>query len=388
MQKYLKPTEQRAGSSVMEAETIQKNAASPKSPASRENVLIRINNVIIVLLFIFTCIPAASAQLLQSYSPVHKAHSHMKPIQGGEKGKNYAIIIDTSLSKKDLVDRTTKFLAQWELVNLEDVKLDEISDEQAEYPIGLYLRQSFAGVSFMMGSKIVYPPVKLFGSLRFVFQNDGRVTVIFENFVEEFFILVDENTKKLENYEKEKTGQGMIADYYGHYTAAQMENSFMTTALIVLNKGLDGLKEYSKKIDDYFADVDSKFEFLEQVEKAKKGAWLSDKLFFDYAQGVYTGNYNKEVFENLKFYFDEGRILAVPQRRWEEKFIPLIDELFKMISISLEGNIDAVGEDGIDTYKNIDGSVVPVDPKWKDGIPPTNPKEREAYVKKNSKKLY
>ena len=381
MKQYSKQTKQHADCSVMESGNHFKNGVSPKSLTSRGNLK---SSIILALIFLFSINIYTHAQTLPLMDPRWK--ESLIPIKGGEEGKSYAIIVNTSLSKKELVDNTTKFLAQWNLVDLKNVKLDEISDAQSEYTIPVELRQAFTSVSVMMGMpSSPFAPFVLSGDLRFEFHDNGNVMIVFANFKEVSFYPIDKtNTSFIVN----DTGKDPLVDeYMGQYTAATMENTFLLKALIVLNKGIDGLKEYSKSIDNYFKDVDSKFELFSRIEKSGKGAWLTDEQYLQYAKNTKAIN-NDKYLSWVKQYLDEGRLLAIPKKRWEDRVIPLIDQLFKAINISLNGTIEGVAEDGDQTYINMDGTVLPIDPKWKDKTPPTDPKERENYIKKNKKKEY
>ena len=65
-------------------------------------------------------------------------------IPGGAEGKNYAAIIHTDMSKKELVRATTDYLSKYKLVDKNKVKLNDISEETAEYAIPFLLRQTLA----------------------------------------------------------------------------------------------------------------------------------------------------------------------------------------------------------------------------------------------------
>jgi hypothetical protein len=369
-----------------EAETDQKNAASPKSRMSRGNILkttgMMKKGVISFLLIVGIVAPSMSQIFF--YPPNFKPD--LMPIKGGEEGKNYAVIINTKLSKRDLVDKTGTFLAKYQLIKPEYLKLDEITEGLSEYTIPVALRQAFNGISAMMGLKIVVPPVVIGGNLRFEFHDNGNVMIVWENLKETVFCETD--GERLVNYDRDKNPD--MAEYYGLYAAATLEGSAILTVLIVANKGFDGLQEWNKKFDDYFAEIDSKYKVLDDVKRAGKGEWLLDADYVKYLEKskMSEGKGGAQQLNLTKQYYDEGRILAVNVKRWETKIKPLVADLFKTINVYLEGTIKGVAEDGEQTYIEIDGTVLPVDPKWENKTPPTDAKEREKYIKKNIKKQY
>ena len=98
-------------------------------------------------------------------------------VVGGKEGKNYAMIVKTGEQKKELVDKTTNFLAKYELVDKNDVKLDEIDESTAEYSVPFYMRMPIQSAK-MMGMPITVSPIKLIATLRFEFQDGGALVVI------------------------------------------------------------------------------------------------------------------------------------------------------------------------------------------------------------------
>lgn len=360
-----------------EAKTGKKNGNGLQSQTNYKSAYL-------MLLFLFVCFFSVKAQMMPAWPPKMKAD--LIPIQGGEEGKNYAVIIKTPMNKKNLVDATTKFLAQWKLVDLNNVQLDEISDEQAEYSIPFELRQSFSSARFM-GANTPFPAVVLMGDLRFEFHDNGNVMIVFDNYTERTFFLVNKENHSI------NLGGGTkppdVEEYFGHWGAAALENSFIVKALVVVNKGLDGLKEFSASLNEYFNELDKKYELFRKLEKAGQGEWLSDETFLHYAGRTDFGKANYSlIIEQHKKYFDEGRLLTINQVRWNDRIRPVVANLYKAISIALDGEIEGVAEDGEQTYINMDGTVLPIDPKWKNMTPPDNAKDRENYIKKNKKNEY
>jgi hypothetical protein len=337
--------------------------------------------IISVLLMVGIVLPTLAQIPLFVYDPRMKKEA-INPIKGGEEGKSYAIIIKTDLSKKDLITKTTAFLLQYRLVEEKDLHLDEITEEQSEYTIPFVLPQSFAGISVTMGGKVVYPPAIVFSTLRLEFHDNGNVMIVVDNLSEKSFYTINKMKRSFQFYQDDTAPE--MAEFRGHYTAAMMENSFLLKVLIVANKGLDGLNEYKSKIDDYFKDIYSKYDVFKRVEDAGKGAWLSDEEILEFGEN----SKHAADLDALKQYYDEGRLLAINKKRWEEKIRTTIDMLFRTINLDLSGTIEGVAEDGEQTWINLDGTVVPVDPKWENKTPPTDPKEREKYIKKNKKKQY
>ncbi|MDR0422891.1 MAG: hypothetical protein LBH72_07770 [Proteiniphilum sp.] len=310
------------------------------------------------------------------------------PIKGGSEGKSYAVIIRTDLSKQALVDSTTLFLARYNLVDIDDVRLDEIDEATSEYIIPFEIRQTISVVNMALGISILTNPVRILGDLRFEFHDNGGVMIVVQNLENRIFQFVEKDGNRLmtkfDQLEKDEAYQ----EYGGEGSAVLMTKTSIGKALIAMNTGLDGYDAFMARADDYFADIDSKYKVYDKLVEQGVAAWLTDEELIQYVDSTKSITINREMKNSYRKAYDEGRMLGVGQQRWENQIRDCFDVLFKSINVSLAGNIEGVAEDGEQTWINIDGTVVPVDPKWKDGTPPDNPKDREKYLKKHKKNQY
>jgi hypothetical protein len=307
------------------------------------------------------------------------------PIKGGSEGKTYAVIIRTDLSKQALVDSTTLFLAHYGLVDRENVRLDEIDETTGEYIIPFEIRQTMSPVK-IMGMPVTLGPIKIEGDLRFEFHDNGGVMIVVQNLKNLTFQFVEENRKLMTGFRKLEEDE-TYQEFNGEHYAVGMTNSLIGRALIAVNTGLDGYGAFMASVDDYFADIDSKYKVYDELVKKDAAAWLTDEELLQYADNTdFPGK--KYTMDSYRKAYDEGKMLGVGQRRWENQVKGCFDLLFKSINASLEGNMDGIAEDGEQTWIKMDGVIVPVDPKWKDGTPPADPKEREKYLKKQKNNQY
>jgi len=351
---------------------------------NREKYFFFIRKCVFSLIILGFCFSVSAQLPIMGWPPRMK--KDLIPVQGGKEGKSYAIIIKTEKSKNEIVDITTKFLANYKIVDLEDVKLDEISDMQSEYTIPMTFPNSFAGISAIMGARTVFPPLTLFADLRFEFHENGLM-IVFDNFTAKSFFLTDMEKQSFTYHKDKETSD--IQEYTGHYAAAAMEGTFLLKALVVMNKGLEGYNDFKSKLDDYFNDVEKKYQLFYKIEKANMGSWLNDEEFLNFADNTSIPRGEQTILNTvLKPYFDEGRLLTVPLQRWTGRVTPVMDKIFKLVAYDLNGAIEGVAEDGEQTYINIDGHVLPVDPRWSNKTPPTNQRDRDNYIRRNEKNAY
>ena len=304
-----------------------------------------------VFLFIFCSVLFIP---LSAQFPVLQGNKGLAPISGGNEGKSYAVIVRTGLDKQALVDTTTTFLARYGIVDKNNVNLNEIDENTSEYVIPIIVRQSIYTASGMMGLKMSSTPVLLKGELRFEFHDNGGVMIVAQNFKNIIFQFITS---------REKLNSSAYAEYGGEESAQLMANSVIGKILIGLNTGVDGYSAFIKKVDEYFLDINSKYEVYDKlVNKEHVAKWFTDEELISFAE---TGGIPgiKRSVESYKKAYNEGKMIGVGQKRWEDQFRACFDLLFKSINAGLSGKIEGVAEDGEQTWELVEGLVVPTDKK-------------------------
>jgi hypothetical protein len=284
------------------------------------------------------------------------------PVQGGEEGKNYAIIISSDLSKAELVDQTIEVLKMYELMDSSYVKSAEISDELTEFTVPLQIRFGMDFLAYLMGVKGIVQPVRLYCDVRFEFHDNGKCMIVFENFTEEGFSLVDtknENSFSITSLDFEDAD---LKAYIEHMNAVMLGNLFLTKILVVLNKGIEALREWENSMNDYLSNINNEYDIYRKVEAKGYGKWLSDSQVVEYLSNT-KGPGMKYQYDMAKIYYDQHRLLYINERRWQEKVRPYMDLFFKSIVVALGASVEGLAEDGEETWIKKDGLVVPVDPK-------------------------
>lgn len=293
---------------------------------------------------------------------------NMIPIQGGKDGKNYAIILATPLTKAELVDKTIEVLSAYGLMDSTYVRSAEISEELTEFTIPILIRAQMVYLPHLMGAKVIHQPVMLYCNVRFEFHNNGKVMIVYENFSEKAFVLIDKATQTA--YAKEYDIPE-LQEYGGHHGAVILGNSLFGKVLVALNKGIDGYKEWNKQAGDYLQDVNNEYAIYERVRQNGYGDWLTDAGIIALADKRPDVAGYKYASKFAKDNYDRQGLLWVNERRWQEQIKPIQDMFFKSIAVHLGATVEGVAEDGEETWVTVDGVVVPADPK-----------EQKKYIKK------
>lgn len=275
-------------------------------------------------------------------------------IKGGENGKNYAVIVKTNMSKKELVKNTTDFLAKYKLVDPKDVKLDEITESVAEYSLPILIRQTIVACKGFMGATYPDCPIKMHGHIRFEFHENGNVMIVYENFSNEVLAVKSAVDGKRAGAAEE--------EYYGELDAVMMANTTIGKILIWANVGLENMDQFYKELDNYFNDIDSKFNVYDRMVKEGSAEWLSCAEYVKW-RGKFNIPGTNTIVKGLQKYVDEERMLAVAKQRWENNIRPVCDNLFIAISKKLNGEIVGVAEDGDQTWDLVNGTLLPTDSK-------------------------
>ena len=275
-------------------------------------------------------------------------------IVGGNEGKNYAVIISTKLPKKQLIERTVESLEKYGILKRSDVKIDEISDAMSEYTMPFVLRQCQTKAKGMLGASYVEGPMKLYGNLRFEFYENGKALICYQDFYNQVLALL------INNFSDSKSGAG--EDYGREYAACMMSSGIISKFLVWANKGLDGMADFYKELDDYFADIDSKYKVYERMIAGGDAEWMTGEEYAEFlTKKTHPGA--KTRAEKTKECVEKGILLAITDGRWRKDIVPCFDKLFIRISNSLGGEIIGVAEDGNQIWTLIDGKVLPTDPK-------------------------
>ena len=292
-------------------------------------------------------------------------------VVGGKEGKNYAMIVKTGEQKKELVDKTTNFLAKYELVDKNDVKLDEIDESTAEYSVPFYMRMPIQSAK-MMGMPITVSPIKLIATLRFEFQDGGALVVIEDMSTE--VLWVDPKGDKEKNTE--------LSKYWGDNASVLSSKLLITKVLVFMNGG--SISDFEAQLDKYFEDLDKRWIVYDNLEKENTGKWLSNLEYIEWEKTHSTfkegsKNYEAEINGLQKFY-DEHRMFLLSEDRWEKNARPLCDNLFRAIAAGIDGKIVGIAEDGNQTWDMVDGALLPTDPKLqkkyqKKGLSYDNPEQ-------------
>ncbi|MBR1410140.1 MAG: hypothetical protein IJ580_03475 [Prevotella sp.] len=264
------------------------------------------------------------------------------------------MIVNVNMPKKDLVDKTTKFLAGYGLVDEKDLKLDEIDENTAEYSVPFLLRQPIQPAK-MMGMPIAENPIQVVANLRFQFQDGGALVVIEDMSTIVFWTDPKASADKNPAYAK----------YQADLTSILAANNFFTRALVFANGG--SYSDFKAKLGDYFGDIANRFKIYDEVVAEGTAKWLTNEEYIEQEKtnGFFkSGSKNQEMEINgLNKFLQEHRMFLLSESRWEKYVRTCFDNLFKAINAGVDGKITAVAEDGNTTWTMVDGALLPTDPK-------------------------
>lgn len=278
-------------------------------------------------------------------------------IPGGLEGKNYAIIVKSDKNRRAQIEAMTSLMRKYDIV--EELKVNEIDDRTSEYTVPFEIHQTVDACGGMMGATYCAQPLILKGELRFEFYENGSMMMVVQNFSP----LLLMTTVKYDAANIEKLSPA-LQEFIGENSAAASQRSPFFKFLVWANVGLDNMAEFYKKLDDYFADVDTKFKNYDALVKGGEAEWMTIERYHDLlsksdAPGAkYAANWVKKCM-------DEGRMPGVPEDRWEKSIRIVLDRLFVGSNEALGGEIVGVAEDGKESWVNVDGKVLPVDSKMR-----------------------
>ena len=310
-------------------------------------------------------------------------------IKGGKDGKIYQIIVKNSKSKKELVEGTIAMLETFNLMN-EDVKLDEVNDQMSEFKTRFVFN---TGIGIHPATAV---PVRLHGDLRFEFY-DGGVKLSLENLDEEFFILhyrpqiTEKGTETYQKYQEyvvkasevEKATSG-LGKFFAKVDKLQEINHIsgsLTTICKnaktqVINKINEANAERLKMLVDYRDRVAEELPLFDKMVVLNEGRWYTLDSYLEDAKSNETFMKYKSAAEytlkGLAKAKDDALLYNLDKRRWERDVKYVFDGIFITLAEQLDGAIQGIAEDGVQTWEREGDLVVPTDAK-----------KKAKYIKKN-----
>ncbi len=333
------------------------------------------------------CTAVCQAQYPEQFWPIQAKDFGIK---GGKDGKIYQIIVKNSKSKKELIEKTTAMLETFKLMG-EDVKLDEVNDQMSEYKVRVMFN---TGVGVHPSNAV---PVRLNGDLRFEFY-DGGVKLSLENLSEEFFIvhyrpqnITEKGTETYQKYneliakareiEKATSAAGKFFAKVDKLQEINHISGTLTTfgknaKAQVVNKINEANAERLNALINYRNRIEEQLPLFEKMVGLNEGRWYTTESYIEDAKGNATFMKYKSAAEwNLKGYakaLEDQLLYDVDKKRWERDIKYVYDGIFITLAEELEGSIEGIAEDGVQTWEREGDLVVPTDAK-----------KKAKYLKKN-----
>lgn len=164
-------------------------------------------------------------------------------LTGGSEGKNYAAIVSTKESKKDIVTKSINFMKKYGFVP-EDTEVNAIdaSTSDINYDVVLTLTQCYLGMASL-------GPNKLFCKLCFEFH-DSNVMIVFRDIHNEvlgiYWDAFENKSEAMEEYETEMASLMLTKTLIGKF-------------LIHANMDIEERKAFKEEVENYFSDIAAKY---------------------------------------------------------------------------------------------------------------------------------
>lgn len=287
---------------------------------------------------------------------------------GVAKDMVYETILETNLSKKELITRISAGLIENGFLDPKDLKLDKITDKQTRFVItGGFKGGTFAGKGKSVMAKRLKSPVVLGFDIVFDFYESGKVKMQFTNYQEAAFIRVndqgqfhyepsmgsmlnpstqlsDERHKKLVEIEQRVMKTGTV---FGK-AVSFIEKGKASAKITVGANGIsietqNGIKDDFKKLRVSIAE---EWKVLDQAEKDKVAIWIdpANPHFLDLYQTV--NEKQKKMKEQAASRIGENVLLVVDNDRFEKYFKDLFNQMFVWSAAEILAQNFTIAKDG------------------------------------------
>ena len=317
-------------------------------------------------------------------------------ITGGKDGKIYQIIVKNDKSKKEIIDITAQMLQTMGIVKAEAVTnaLDDVNDEMTEYTVPFQF-QTGVGIH-PAGSE----PLIVYGTFRFEFY-EGGVKLSIEDFDEKFLVIHKTNvdnftrTKNMSKYDEycieagkvasaqsstgkilAKTGKIMEIDHvqgrYGLFNRKNNRSIIQDASEQVDAKIAEAEAERLQILENYRNRVDEQNVLFDKMVKDGEAKWYTLDEYIEEAQAApYFSKKGAEFIMNkYKKAQDLNQLYKLTKSRWNRDIRYIFDGIFITLASDMDGYIEGVAEDGVQTWIREGNLVVP-----------TNPKKKSKYLK-------
>lgn len=291
---------------------------------------------------------SAQAQVLLGKEP---------PIVGGSEGKNYAVIIESPLSKKAMLDSVLNLFSEMGIVAKD--KVDVIDDKVTEVKVDLTRSIGFFVEKKMMGVALVLPPSQVDFTLRAEFYETGKIRLVAEDFDLKFLTMPGSNTAISKDQSPTQKA------YWDAYNTVYMSNSALGKVITFVLSEANGfnLTKVRESMAKVVADEINHYMLAEAMVKAGEASWQTMDTYVNYLETTpkYPGK-NYEVAAAKK-YLEEGRLGQLSQNKWKKDVRARFNQLYSLLAASVKGKILKAAEDGVVTWDLVNDKLVPVDEK-------------------------
>jgi len=339
--------------------------------------------ILSMLMLVFLGADAQKEKIRDVYFPQIYQLSGMKSssyfdkcITGGKDGKIYQVIVKTDKSKKEIVSLTSEFLLSLDFITSERLEkaLREVNEEMSEYIVPI----KFAtGVSI---HPLDREPLHVKVDMRFEFY-EGGVKLSIENFDETFFLIYvvrykdgspTENMEKYNEFLQDAREAANSTSKFGKFMAkfdAIMEKDLRGSIGEIKGQIKETLDKANKKcLDALYKSRESLKEqeaLFEKMIKDDEAGWYNLSDYYKKAENFKKNAGTEYYLNGLRKSIEEHRLYAFEHKRWERDVRYLFDGFFISLAEMLDGQIEGVAEDGVQTWIREGDLVVPTDPKMK-----------------------
>ena len=343
--------------------------------------------------FLFICLLITTsfgcyAQFHEPNVPVLLASGMKLPfsdaIKGGKDGKIYQVIVKTDKTKSEIIDVTAKFLQSMNIVKSEKVlaALDNVNEEMTEYVLPM---EFHTGIGVHGGSV----PLIISANCRFEFY-EGGVKLSVEDLDEEFFLIhktktdpltPTDNMNKYNEFSKDASRAAGATSKFGKFIAKtdkileidHVQGSIGEFFKIFKDKVQNKIAEADQQrltiLENYRNSVETQENFFNKMISDGDARWYSLEKYIEMIKDDPDFNkYPKAAENSLKNYqkaLEEHKLYDLPEKRWNRDVRYIYDGIFISLANFLEGTIEGVAEDGVQTWIREGELVVPTDPKTK-----------------------
>lgn len=283
------------------------------------------------------------------------------------KDQSYSTIINAKGSKVEMMNTIKNYLIEYELADSATLSVVDFDESMSEIKLPLCYTEGQSFARGMMNAAQVAPPIILQMEAIFAFNDEGQMMLTLTNFSGAVLCFVDD--QGVINLRKKSRCTKVDGQDYNEWDK-QISDEYST--IILLNTGIgrfllasngNGWDYVQKAHKEFLSKRREQFDMYEKAMKEGSTELITEANIADHTLAGYEKGKTLDMWKEIANNYQTSWVIGMNQYRWKNDFQDYFNMVFRDFALLLNGTMESIALDGEVVYEDVDGKVLPVDPK-------------------------